>query len=685
MAIYKNYLDQVDENLRKIDLFQVRVGTLHSLCNDIMQEYRYLEYQNNRLLDEMDQLLFVYEHSVLASSQPRQDLHLPLWQHFHLLTERYNQAAGYRWRRTDNYLPHRWIRTNATVQLFNRIVEDLISVSQMREEEGIWNTLGEAYESYRRNLETNQSCDFAHLQLKFLKFLKSSSSEHFLRGNRTPNHPGISHVLVDEYQDTNPIQEEIYLRLAHHPPHNLCVVGDDDQALYRFRGGTVDCMVNFNLSCQRTWGSQAQVTPIHLSTNYRSHPEIVGWCDNYIQSFDILTEPGARVADKPNLSPDPQWSVSRASQGAQIENYPTVSYLVGQSKRDVANQFAELVRGLLNNRIVSDPSQCVLLLKTTRISSSGPYQDALEHRGIQVYNPRGRTFLEQPEIQTAMGALATILDPDQTILCRVRTRGVKSTIQSWIQTYTEQASTNSTLSDYVNQAINRIRQIPAGQIVTQSTTQSTTTINATIQEIFYHMISLEPFASWQEQTDCTVRLGKLSKVLESYSMLPFLGSVGSTRGVLQTDRQNAGQIRSEQINHLYHSLIGMLVSEGLNDPEDEEVICPQGFFPIMTVHQAKGLEFPFVFVTELGTQNVRIGAELQIEDAMRPFRTNPLPVTFDAHERAEQDYIRLFYVAYSRAEYSLVLLTRAKELRDQGLGFGGYGREWFSRQTQQLG
>ena len=64
LAVYKNYLDQADKSLRRVDLFQVRVGTLHSLCNDIMHEYRYVNYQNYRLLDDIDQLLFVYEHSV---------------------------------------------------------------------------------------------------------------------------------------------------------------------------------------------------------------------------------------------------------------------------------------------------------------------------------------------------------------------------------------------------------------------------------------------------------------------------------------------------------------------------------------------------------------------------------------------------------------------------------------------
>ena len=280
--------------------------------------------------------------------------------------------------------------------------------------------------------------------------------------------------------------------------------------------------------------------------------------------------------------------------------------------------------------------------------------------------------------------MVRILDPDEVVLSGIRGRGVKSTIDTWVQAYTEQAEQNSCLLDYVNCAINRIKQIPVDEIVTQSASQGATKSPATIQEIFYHMISLEPFATWQQDVEQTVRLGKLSKVLESYCSLPFTGYVGSTRGNLRTDRLEEGRINSGQLNHLYYSLVGLLVSEGLNDPEDEEIICPPGQFPIMTVHQAKGLEFPFVFVSNLGIQEGIVGAELQLENAMRQFRSEAQPLEFNNQERADQDWIRFFYVAYSRAIYSLVLLTTTRELGNQGIGFGGYGRQWFTSEVQCL-
>ena len=686
LASYKNYLDQNDGKLQKIDLSQVRVGTLHSLCNDIMQEYRYVKYQNYRLLDDIDQLLFVYEHSDLSSNNPPQE-HLLLWKEFHLLVEKHSLVAGYRWKKSNNYPPHRWIRANATVNLFNRIVEDQIDVSQMQTKSGIWITLASAYEAYRSSLEENKACDFAHLQLKFLEFLNSTSGNQFLKGDNSSDHPGIDHVLVDEYQDTNPMQEKIYLQLAQRFPHNLCVVGDDDQALYRFRGGTVECMVNFDYACQSTWGNGIKVSKHPLSTNYRSHPKIVDWCDKYIQSFSVITQPGARVSNKPSLSPDSRWNSRQSERGCRIGNYPVVSYLRGQNNEDVAARFAEMVKGLLDNGVVKDPSQCVLLLRSTRVlpRSAGPYQKALEQQGFKVYNPRSRTFLEQPEIQTVLGTLVKILDPDQKVLSKVKTKNVKETIESWTQVFSNQVSQNSEFSNYVNRAINRIKQTPAGKTVTQSADDGDAMSPATIQEIFYHMISLEPFVTWRRQNvEQSIRLGKLSQVLDSYCTLPFRGNVGSNRGNLRTDPDAEGLINSKQLNHLYYSLVGLLVSEGLNDPEDEEIICPQGSFPIMTVHQAKGLEFPFVFVPQLSVQKVKIGPELQIEDTMRPFRNNPSPSGINAQERAEQDQIRFFYVAFSRAIYSLVLLGTTNDLRNQGIGFGDNGREWFTDKVELL-
>src|SRR3546814_18874840 len=103
------------------------------------------------------------------------------------------------------------------------------------------------YEEYQAHLASEYRCDFSQLQLRFLEFLQSPAGQRFRDGiGGDIDQPGITHVLVDEYQDTNLIQEAIYLELSKRAPHNVIVVGDDDQAMYRFRGGSVECMVSFD-------------------------------------------------------------------------------------------------------------------------------------------------------------------------------------------------------------------------------------------------------------------------------------------------------------------------------------------------------------------------------------------------------------------------------------------------------
>ena len=82
--------------------------------------------------------------------------------------------------------------------------------------------------------------------------------------------------MVDEYQDTNTIQERILLELVGTDTPNLCVVGDDDQGIYRFRGATIRNILQFGTAftgpCKR----------VVLETNYRSHEEIIGFCTRWM-------------------------------------------------------------------------------------------------------------------------------------------------------------------------------------------------------------------------------------------------------------------------------------------------------------------------------------------------------------------------------------------------------------------
>src|SRR5207247_2027671 len=95
---------------------------------------------------------------------------------------------------------------------------------------------------------------------------------------------------IDEYQDTNAVQERLFFRLAT-GRRNICVVGDDDQALYRFRGATVENFVEFPERCQSSLGLQP--TEIPLDVNYRSQKAIVELCGSFLGQCDWHREPPA--------------------------------------------------------------------------------------------------------------------------------------------------------------------------------------------------------------------------------------------------------------------------------------------------------------------------------------------------------------------------------------------------------
>ena len=622
-----------------------------------MLKYKTPEYENYRLLDENEQYLFIYEHSELA--QDNSEKYLPLWEKFDFLFSDFDPISNSRGWTNRERLPNKWRRTDASISIFNRIVEDVIDLDKMKKAGKNWELLCEAYEDYSAKLEFNGRCDFAHLQNKFINFLDSQLGSLFLKGNSSKNHPGIQYVMVDEYQDTNMIQEKIYFKLAENT-HNLCVVGDDDQALYRFRGGTVDCMVTFNEACETYYGYQkSKIERTFLNKNYRSHPSIVSYCDSYIDSFSVMKQKGSRVNGKPSL--DPHSGISGS--------YHSVAYITGDNIAAVASRFANFVRYLLDNNVITTPSKCALLMRSVRETprNAGPFAQALRDVGIKPYNPRSRTFLDQEEIMIALGAFISIVDPELNALDTVRGNGIQRVVREWVNEYQSREDEFPELASYVSESIKSIKS--KGKEIW---------LNVNILEMFYRILAHEPFSNWSNDAEKTYRLGKLSNIFETYSSIPYQNSHSNTRGNLRTSSSSTGEISFGWRQNFYYSLTGLLVSKGMNDPEDEAIICPPDRLPIMTVHQAKGLEFPFVFVYDLN-RTPSPDTSILLENILTDFRNKPPFVKFTEDQRAEQDLIRFYYVAYSRPQYALIHLVTKSQMRDAGHGIIGNSRHMFTR------
>jgi DNA helicase-2/ATP-dependent DNA helicase PcrA len=650
-------------DLATIDVSKLRIGTLHGLCNDLLQEFRAPNYQNVRLMDEFEQSMFIYEQSSIVKT-PNAPTDLPFWTDFEYL------FSPREWKSSYGNAPSKWNSTAALMKLFNRIVEDRVSVPAMRAKGGSWARLADLYDEYVAALQAQHRCDFAHLQLKFLEFLQTPLGKHFRDGDAKQGQPGIQWVLVDEYQDTNLIQEEIYLTLAKRMPFNVVVVGDDDQAMYRFRGGSVECMVTFDQACRTFLGvSPTSVTKFPMTENYRSHPGIVDFCNKYITAFPSMKLAGARVAGKPALKP------ASAINGT----YRAVAQLRAANMDALADRFAELVHDLVASGIAKDYSQCCLLLRSTKESPQNalPYVEALQDRGIPVYNPRNKAFLEQEEVQGLLGAMFAVVDPaGRNVPSDPRNPRAFQAIRDFTAPcqaqYAQLAAKNPKLQTYVEDCTKALSKHP-GEF-----------LSASLQDIAYYLMALPPFDGWQTDPVRRVRMARLTALFEAYVSMPIPGKPTFSRGSLRASSASPGDVVDGWSRSFYHMFVGYLSRAGLDEAEDEDEICPPGRVPIMTMHQSKGLQFPFVFVGHLG-QDMGASVTHRLETELGQFPGNPARAFPRLPEatRAELDQIRQYFVAYSRAEYGLILMGINSQFA-KGAVPCGPTKSWLSNQVMPI-
>ena len=121
--------------------------------------------------------------------------------------------------------------------------------------------------------------------------------------------------MVDEYQDTNYIQEQLLFKLTE-PTHNLCVVGDEDQSLYRFRGATVRNILEFPARVP-------DCTIVKLTTNYRSHETIVAAYDRWMASANWSNPPAVPFRYDKTIQADPE---------GDYPDYPAIFCILGHQR-----------------------------------------------------------------------------------------------------------------------------------------------------------------------------------------------------------------------------------------------------------------------------------------------------------------------------------------------------------------
>jgi DNA helicase-2/ATP-dependent DNA helicase PcrA len=661
------YLDGILEQpqfpeVERPNISLIWTGTLHHLAHDILNQFG-PGTQETVLLDEEASLFRLLQTLNTGTIQ----------------NERlYKAIVG------EEVPPYRrYDRIHFAEQLktgINRTVEDNLNIAALEEgspnrdsattwpDDGSQGDFLGAMEQYENGLEA--SVDFSRLQRDFLDFLKSSHANPFLEGDPEQQFPGVDHLIVDEYQDTNPIQEQIYTELAM-KADSFVVVGDDDQALYRFRGASVDPMVTFDKRLRDEMGvpisTEGGLNTVRLFKNYRSREKIVEALNKYISTAGSVSRFSEARSDKSDLK-------AATDLGG---DFPPIQVLVGKDQETIAKATVRSIETMSENDIVSDPRQIALLAYSTKVTSRSrfkPYHDAFSNRNLPLFNPGAKNLHRDEYLKAVLGLITLVIDPNDSVL-PVERQNIKEYVglddeennSSLRMTGKKYLSKSTELQSWVESTIKRIDQQGWRD-------QSDYPTNWNFLDIYYGILNRPPFSELIDESGGPQnaleawRFGWLSGIIESFQQ--NLGMNGRlfpaednkyVRGFYEfREKEPPDKIRGVDpyiVDRFYRDLIGVFKQGGFDEIEDEVESLPKHHHPALTIHQSKGLEFPIVFT--VANEPFRgSGAEHHQEELFYPYRKSSARdiEKFSQSERAIHDLIRRFYVSVSRAE-SLCVIT----------------------------
>jgi DNA helicase-2/ATP-dependent DNA helicase PcrA len=403
--------------------------------------------------------------------------------------------------------------------------------------------VAEVYKLYQNQLFANSALDFDDLLLKplelFEKFpaiLKKYQDQY-------------NYVLVDEYQDTNKPQFKLIHSLAYHH-REICVVGDDDQSIYGWRGADISNILNF----EKAFG-ESKV--FKLEQNYRSTQNILD------AAYHVISKNGKRAEKK-------IWTDNKEGDPIFIAECPNDSLEADQIIKLIADN---------TSTDEYDLSDIVILYRTN--AQSRMIEDKLRRQGIPYHIVGGVKFYERKEIKDVLGFLKLIVNHfDNVSLLRVLNfppRGVGKTSADKIIDFSKQRKIS------IFEALDFIDEIKIG--LSQKTTLNTFKNN----------------------------IKKLIKMIDNDSIVEIINEVISTFNIREHYKKQNTSESHEKWKNIEELVNGIIDYENEKKESNitqflEEVSLLTDIdkwngevkqVTLMTLHSSKGLEFPIVFISGL--------------------------------------------------------------------------------------
>lgn len=584
-----------------ININDMYLGTFHSICLRILEDYQqYTRLKRSyTLLDQFDQQFILYKNI-------NKFLDIP---DFNLLIK-------------ENL--SKWKKANALATWLNKVAEEnLTSDDLLNADDSEVVVLGNCLKIYHEILEESNALDFSTIQYETLRLLTNNSN--VLAELRQK----IQYLMVDEYQDTNTIQEKI-LRLLMNDGQNLCVVGDDDQGLYRFRGATIRNILEFPSTFEE--GKCKQIT---LTTNYRSHPDIVTFFSNWMQRIEWKD-------DKNNY----RYDKKIAPREDEFPAVPTVLKVTTSGQEAWFQEIYDFLMTLKKNGL-SDWNQVAFLFRSVQSDRAVRLSGYLESKGIPVYSPRSNQYFEREEIRLVIGLFIFIFP--QYFEIKKWDENIELSIWEY---YDEKCI--PFLAEQLKKPENA-DVLKWGKSLASLHYHMKENADYSFTSLFYQMLQFPLFSRYfSEDALNGVDKGRAAHNLSSFSSLLAKFEHLHYISVLTVDSLE------KNLTDLFNQYFRFLKDGGMGEFEDETEYAPSGCVSFLTIHQSKGLEYPVVVTCSLEAAPKKNHSELD-EILQEKYYDKP---PFEPFEQIKMfDFWRLYYTAFSRAQNLLVLSGEIKQGR----------------------
>ncbi|MBN2087974.1 UvrD-helicase domain-containing protein [candidate division KSB1 bacterium] len=495
---------------------------------------------------------------------------------------------------TENEIDMDSVNANSVRSRISRLKNKLVSVEQYQQEafSDFEQIVADLYGKYQQHLKKNNAMDFDDLLLKPIELFNAFPLVLQYYQDRW------QYILIDEYQDTNHPQY-VLLKMLSAKYRNISVVGDDDQSIYRWRGADVQNILDFE-------NDFPECKIFKLEQNYRSTSHILK------AAHSVITNNSRRM-DKE------LWT--------ENDEGEPVSVIINPISDEEAIRIVEKIQEQFhtNKRNFSD---FAILYRTN--AQSRALEDGLRKNGISYVIVGGVRFYERKEIKDVLAYFKVLCNPaDEISIKRIinfPTRGIGQVTINKIDNFC-----NENNVPFI-EGLKRIDEIDKIADKTK----------ARIQE-FYQLIS------------------KYNELQSTFSVIEIATALVEEIGILQQLKEEGTLEATNRIQNIRELLntINEFIHEREN-PKLEDFLAEVALVTdidswnknsnavtLMTLHAAKGLEFPVVFITGLEEGLFPLGRAIEEEDI--------------DEER------RLFYVGATRAEEKLYLCCSKRRIRYDGI------------------